>query len=154
MTHAELIDDLVAANHILAQRRIFDAYGHVSARDPRHPERYWLTRSMPPADVTADDIIEFDLDNRPVRAGENRLFFERVIHGEVYKARPDVMAVCQNVVRRHEVIDQLGMHHRLAALSARSGGSKARTGGAGSLQRSISTRAVAEVGPCPSRDVP
>ena len=88
--------DLVAANHILAQRRIFDAYGHVSARDPGNPERYWLTRSMPPADVTTDDIIEFDLDNRPLRAGENRLFFERVIHGEVYKSRPDVMAVCHN----------------------------------------------------------
>jgi ribulose-5-phosphate 4-epimerase/fuculose-1-phosphate aldolase len=96
MTHAELIDDLVAANHILAHRRIFDAYGHISARDPRNPEHYWLTRSMPPADVSADDIIEFDLDNRPVRACENRLFFERVIHGEVYKARPDVMAVCHN----------------------------------------------------------
>ena len=96
MTHAELIDDLVAANHILAHRRIFDAYGHISARDPRNPERYWLTRSMPPADVTADDIIEFDLDNKPMRAGENRLFFERVIHGEVYKARPGVMAVCHN----------------------------------------------------------
>jgi ribulose-5-phosphate 4-epimerase/fuculose-1-phosphate aldolase len=96
MTHAELIDDLVAANHILAHRRIFDAYGHISARDQRNPERYWLTRSMPPADVTADDIIEFDLDNKPMRTGENRLFFERVIHGEVYKARPDVMAVCHN----------------------------------------------------------
>ena len=48
---------------------------------------------MPPADVTADDIIEFDLDSNPVRSGENRLFFERVIHGEIYKARPDVMAV-------------------------------------------------------------
>jgi HCOMODA/2-hydroxy-3-carboxy-muconic semialdehyde decarboxylase len=96
MTHAELIDDLVAANQILAYRRIFDAYGHISARDPRNRERYWLTRSMPPADVTADDIIEFDLDNKPMRAGENRLFFERVVHGEVYKARPDVMAVCHN----------------------------------------------------------
>jgi HCOMODA/2-hydroxy-3-carboxy-muconic semialdehyde decarboxylase len=96
MTHAELIEDLVAANHILAHRGIFEAYGHISARDPRNPGRYWLTRSMPPADVTADDIIEFDLDNKPVRTGENRLFFERVIHGEVYKARPDVMAVCHN----------------------------------------------------------
>jgi HCOMODA/2-hydroxy-3-carboxy-muconic semialdehyde decarboxylase len=96
MTHAELIEDLVAANHILAYRGIFEAYGHISARDPRNPGHYWLTRSMPPADVTADDIIEFDLDNKPVRTGENRLFFERVIHGEVYKARPDVMAVCHN----------------------------------------------------------
>jgi ribulose-5-phosphate 4-epimerase/fuculose-1-phosphate aldolase len=96
MTHAELIDDLVAANHILAHRGIFEAYGHISARASRSPDRYWLTRSMPPAEVTADDIIEFDLDNKPVRAGENRLFFERVIHGEVSKARPDVMAVCHN----------------------------------------------------------
>jgi HCOMODA/2-hydroxy-3-carboxy-muconic semialdehyde decarboxylase len=96
MTHAELIEDLVAANQILAHRGIFEAYGHISARDPRNPGHYWLTRSMPPADVTADDIIEFDLDNKPVRTGENRLFFERVIHGEVYKARPDVMAVCHN----------------------------------------------------------
>ena len=51
---------------------------------------------MAPALVTADDIIEFDLDSNPVRAGENRLFFERVIHGEIYKARPDVMAVVHN----------------------------------------------------------
>jgi len=96
MTHADLIDDLVAANRILADRGIFEAYGHISARDPANKNRYWLTRSMPPAQVTAGDIIEFDLDNKPLRAGENRLFFERVIHGEVYKARPDVMAVCHN----------------------------------------------------------
>src|SRR4029077_1194623 len=72
------------------------AYGHISARDPERKDRYWLSRSMAPMLVTAEEIIEFDLDNKPVRAGENRLFFERVIHGEVYKARPDVMAVCHN----------------------------------------------------------
>lgn len=96
MTHSELLDDLVAANRILAHRGIFDAYGHISARDFHNKDRYWLTRSMAPAQVTAEDIIEFDLDNSPVRAGENRLFFERVIHGEIYKARPDVTAVCHN----------------------------------------------------------
>src|SRR6266545_629297 len=96
MTQSELIDDLVAANRILADRGIFDAYGHISARDPKNKDRYWLTRSMAPAQVAADDIIEFDLDNTPLRAGENRLFYERVIHGEIYKARPDVMAVCHN----------------------------------------------------------
>jgi len=96
MTHSELIEDLVAANRILADRGVFDAYGHISARDPQKEDRYWLARSMAPAQITADDIIEFDLDNNPVRAGENRLFYERVIHGEIYKARPDVMAVCHN----------------------------------------------------------
>ncbi|MEA2904003.1 MAG: hypothetical protein QOI12_1390 [Alphaproteobacteria bacterium] len=96
MSNPELIEDLVAANRILADRGVIDVYGHISARDPRNHDRYWLTRSMAPALVTAEDIIEFDLDNNPVRAGENRLFFERVIHGEVYKARPDVMAVVHN----------------------------------------------------------
>jgi ribulose-5-phosphate 4-epimerase/fuculose-1-phosphate aldolase len=96
MTRAELIEDLVAANKILTDHGVLDAYGHISARDPENKGRYWLSRSMPPMQVEADDIIEFDLDNRPIRAGENRLFFERVIHGEVYKARPDVMAVVHN----------------------------------------------------------
>jgi HCOMODA/2-hydroxy-3-carboxy-muconic semialdehyde decarboxylase len=75
---------------------VLDAYGHISARDPANKDRYWLSRSMPPAHVTTDDIIAFDLDSNPVRTGENRLFFERVIHGEIYKARPDVMAVVHN----------------------------------------------------------
>jgi ribulose-5-phosphate 4-epimerase/fuculose-1-phosphate aldolase len=91
-----LIDDLVAANRILSDHGVLDAYGHISARDPANTERYWLSRSRAPALVATDDIIEFDLDSNPVRAGENRLFFERVIHGEIYKARPDVMAVVHN----------------------------------------------------------
>jgi HCOMODA/2-hydroxy-3-carboxy-muconic semialdehyde decarboxylase len=93
VSHSALIDDLVAANRILSHHGVLDAYGHISARDPVNPQRYWLSRSMAPVLITAEDIIEFDLDGNPVRAGENRLFFERVIHGEIYKARPDVMSV-------------------------------------------------------------
>src|SRR5262249_61002197 len=63
-------------------------------------------------------------------------------------------AVSENVVRGHEVVDQPGMRHCQVALSARAGGSNARTRGAGSLWRTISTRTVAEVGPWPRRDVP
>jgi len=96
VSNPTLIDDLVAANRILSDHGVLDAYGHISARDPANAERYWLARSMAPALVTAGDIIEFDLDSNPVRAGENRLFFERVIHGEIYKARPDVMSVVHN----------------------------------------------------------
>jgi ribulose-5-phosphate 4-epimerase/fuculose-1-phosphate aldolase len=88
-----LLEDLVAANRILSSQGILDAYGHISARDPANPAYYWITRAMAPAQVAAADIIACDLDNRPVRAGEKRLFFERVIHGEIYQARPDVMAV-------------------------------------------------------------
>jgi ribulose-5-phosphate 4-epimerase/fuculose-1-phosphate aldolase len=91
-----LLEDLVAANRILSDHGVLDAYGHISARDPGHPQHYWISRSMPPALVGATDIIACDLDNNPVRPGETRLFFERVIHGEIYKARPDVMAVLHN----------------------------------------------------------
>ena len=91
-----LLEDSVAANRILSDHGVLDAYGHISARDPGNPQHYWISRSMPPALVGAADIIACDLDNNPVRAGETRLFFERVIHGEIYKARPDVMAVLHN----------------------------------------------------------
>ena len=93
MSEAALPDDLVAANRILSHQGVLDAYGHISARDPERHDRYWLSRSMPPALVTATDLIAFDLDNNPVDGGDHKLFFERVIHGEVYKTRPDAMAV-------------------------------------------------------------
>src|SRR5580704_17294727 len=87
-----LIEDLVTANHILASEGILDGYGHVSVRDARDPNHYFLSRSLAPGLVTAADIIEYDLDSNPV--GDDRLSYrERFIHGEIYKARPDVMAI-------------------------------------------------------------
>jgi HCOMODA/2-hydroxy-3-carboxy-muconic semialdehyde decarboxylase len=91
-----LLEDLVAASRILSDHGVLDAYGHISARDTGNSQYYWISRSMAPALVTAADIIACDLDNKPVRPAETRLFFERVIHGEIYKARPDVMAVLHN----------------------------------------------------------
>jgi HCOMODA/2-hydroxy-3-carboxy-muconic semialdehyde decarboxylase len=88
-----LIDDLVAANRILADQGVLDAYGHVSIRHPANPNRYLISRAMSPADVTAADIMEFDLDSNPVDRRGRSMFLERFIHGEIYKARPDVMAV-------------------------------------------------------------
>ena len=61
-----LIDDLVAATRILADQGVLDAYGHVSIRHPNNPNRYLISRAMSPADVTAADIMEFDLDSNPV----------------------------------------------------------------------------------------
>jgi len=87
-----LIDDLVMANHILASEGILDGYGHVSVRDPANPNHYFLSRSLAPGLVTPADIIEYDLDSNPI--GDARLSYrERFIHGEIYKARPDVMAI-------------------------------------------------------------
>ena len=81
---AALIEDLVAAHHILADQGVLDAYGHVSIRHPANPNRYLIARAMSPADVTAADIMEFDLDSKPVDQRGRSMFLERFIHGEIY----------------------------------------------------------------------
>ena len=88
-----LLEDLVAASRILAAEGVLDGYGHVSMRHPGSPDRYLMARSLAPALVTAEDIMEFDLESNPVDARGRTMFRERFIHGMLYRARPDVMAV-------------------------------------------------------------
>lgn len=90
---AELLDDLVSANHILFDQGIVDAFGHVSVRHDKDPERFLLSRNMAPATVSLEDIIEFHLDGTPVNAHGRAVYLERFIHGQIYRARPDVMAI-------------------------------------------------------------
>ena len=61
----ELIEDLVAANHILFDQGVLDAFGHVSVRHPQDPQRFLLCRNMAPALVAAGDIVQFELDGTP-----------------------------------------------------------------------------------------
>lgn len=88
-----LIEDLVAANRILADQGVVDGYGHVSVRHDRDRQRYLMARSLAPELVTAGDIMEYDLDSTPVDPRGRSMFIERFIHGEIYTARPDVTAV-------------------------------------------------------------
>src|SRR5690606_21210409 len=87
------VADLVTANHILYDQGVVDAFGHVSVRHEKYPNRYLLARNMAPGTVGPDDIIEFDLDSNPLNAAGRSVYLERYIHGEIYKARPDIMAV-------------------------------------------------------------
>ena len=89
----ELLDDLSLGSRILAEFGVVDAFGHVSARSPANPQHFLMSRSLAPALVTADDIMEFDQDGNAVDARGRQVFLERFIHAEIYKARPDVMAV-------------------------------------------------------------
>ena len=89
-----VIADLVAANRILADQQVLDAYGHVSIRSPSNPQHFLMGRNLAPALVTADDIVEYDLDGNPIRPAPGFThFLERFIHAEIYRARPDVNAV-------------------------------------------------------------
>src|SRR5438445_10464853 len=90
---AALSEDIVIGSRILAEFGVLDGFGHVSARSPTNPNHFLMSRSLAPALVTADDIMEFDLDGDAVDARGRSLFLERFIHSEIYKARPDVMSV-------------------------------------------------------------
>jgi ribulose-5-phosphate 4-epimerase/fuculose-1-phosphate aldolase len=90
------IETLVIANRILAQKGVLDSFGHVSARHPDNPERYLMSRARSARVVTAEDILEYTLDSKPIDSRGAQLFGERPIHGCIYLARPDVMAVCHN----------------------------------------------------------
>jgi ribulose-5-phosphate 4-epimerase/fuculose-1-phosphate aldolase len=89
----ELIEELALANRILAHEGVLDAFGHVSMRHPANPGRYFLSRSRSPLLIEPDDILEYTLDSEPVRVPKVSLYSERVIHGCIYQARSDVMAV-------------------------------------------------------------
>ena len=90
---AALLEDMVIGSRILADFGVLDGFGHVSARHPTNPNHFLMARSLAPALVTADDIMEFDLDGNAVDARGRTVFLERFIHGEIYKARSDVMSV-------------------------------------------------------------
>ncbi len=92
----EALRDVVVANRILAHEGVVDAYGHVSLRHPDDPERYLMSRSRSPELVTLEDVLEFRLDGDVVEARGHRFYAERFIHGAIYEARPDVMAVVHN----------------------------------------------------------
>jgi ribulose-5-phosphate 4-epimerase/fuculose-1-phosphate aldolase len=89
----DLIADLAAASRILAAEGVVDAAGHVSLRHPDAPDRYFMSRTLAPALVTPDDIVEFSLDSEPCDPTAPAGSLERFIHGEIYKARPDVNSV-------------------------------------------------------------
>jgi ribulose-5-phosphate 4-epimerase/fuculose-1-phosphate aldolase len=84
------------ANRMLAHENVLDAFGHVSMRHPSDPGRYLLSRSRSPGLIEADDVLEYALDSVPVKEPTVSLYAERVIHGCIYQARPDVMAVCHH----------------------------------------------------------
>jgi len=87
-----LIEDLVLANRILADQGVLDGFGHVSARHDKYPDRFVMSQSRAPAAVTTSDIKQIEWDGRPI--GEvQKPPLERFIHSEIFRARPEVMAV-------------------------------------------------------------
>src|SRR3977135_2687093 len=84
------IDDLVAANRILYRQGVVDGFGHISIRHPERKDRFLMSASLAPGRVSKADIMEFDLDAKPLEQRDRPIYSERFIHSEIYKARPDV----------------------------------------------------------------
>jgi ribulose-5-phosphate 4-epimerase/fuculose-1-phosphate aldolase len=89
----QLVEDLVLANHILFDQGVVDGFGHVSVRHDKRSDRYLLARNMAPGRVAGEDIVEFTLDGEAINANGRNVYLERFIHGEIYRRRPDVLAV-------------------------------------------------------------
>ncbi len=90
---ASLLADLVTANHILYDQGIVDGYGHISVRNPENPSHFFISRWLAPDLVTPSDIVELDYDCVPVNGDTRKLYSERWIHAEIYRARPDVKSI-------------------------------------------------------------
>lgn len=91
-TKNDVLEDLVLANRILFSEGVVDAFGHISVRNPENPEHFFLARNMAPNTVTAEDILEHDLDGNVI-GDDRKPYLERFIHSEIYRSRPDVSAV-------------------------------------------------------------
>lgn len=92
----DALEELVTANRILAREGVVDAFGHVSIRHPAFPDRYILSRARAPERIETEDLMEFSLDGVPMDAAGRKPYAERFIHGAVYEARADVLAVVHN----------------------------------------------------------
>jgi ribulose-5-phosphate 4-epimerase/fuculose-1-phosphate aldolase len=87
------LNQVVMANRILSNEGIFDYLGHVSVRNPVNPNRFFISRALAPDQVTKADMLEVALDGKVLTNGRSTPYAERIIHGAIYKARPDVHSV-------------------------------------------------------------
>jgi ribulose-5-phosphate 4-epimerase/fuculose-1-phosphate aldolase len=118
-----VLEDLAASSRILADQGVFDAAGHVSMRHPKYAERFLMSRSLAPQMITADDIMEFDLDCNAIDPRGRNGFIERYLHGEIFKARPDVMAIAHShspstIAFGLSNVPMRAMYHNAAFLAA------------------------------------
>ena len=93
---AQALDDLVAANRILAAEGVLDGFGHLSVRHPGNPDAFLITTVRAAELVSAEDIVELDMAGDPPAGEQRRLFAERILHAAVYRLRADVNAVCHH----------------------------------------------------------
>lgn len=89
----QVIHELVAANRILANQGVVDAYGHVSVRHPHDKDLFLLSCSRSPELVEPADIMTYRMDGSPADGRKDNPYVERFIHCGAYEHDDKVMAV-------------------------------------------------------------
>lgn len=81
-------------------------WNHITARVPDRPDHTLVFRLGCRYDeVTASNLMKVDLDGRPVDAAEEEVNLAAyVIHGGIYRARPDVMCVMHSHSRGGQAV--------------------------------------------------
>ncbi|OMP67226.1 class II aldolase/adducin family protein [Domibacillus epiphyticus] len=91
------IHELVKANKILYNENVlFEAFGHISVRNPENPNEFLLSRSLAPMSVEYEDVFTYDLEGNCLTDSDKKSYAERVIHSEIYKQNPEVHSICHN----------------------------------------------------------
>lgn len=68
--------------------------GNVSVRDPRDPDRMWITPSAIPYDqITVEDLVEVDVKEETPVSGSRKPSSETPMHCAIYRLRADVRAI-------------------------------------------------------------
>ncbi len=93
---AKLRMEIAAATRLMVMENLLDYSGHVSARVPGEDAYYIQPATDPRGDVTPERMIKVDFEGNVLSGAPLRPPFEIPIHGEIYKARPDVNAVVHN----------------------------------------------------------
>lgn len=88
-----VIEDLIAANRILAAEGVVDSFGHVSVRHPERPDRFLIARNRSPEIVEPEDIMEMGFDGEEVSRSGRTPYGERFIHAAIYELNPQAGAV-------------------------------------------------------------
>ena len=83
--------DVASTARMLVAAGLVEAFGHVSARTP---SGFLITSTRPMSEATAEDVISVE-SGVPVSGPVDELPLETPMHDAIYRARPDVHAICR-----------------------------------------------------------
>ena len=102
---------LVDALHILGARRLAEgAAGHITVRDPEHPDRFWVNPfGVGFSAVKIEQLICVDHAGNIVDGNYPLNAAAFAIHGAIHAARPDVVAACHTHAMYSKTFAALGV---------------------------------------------